>query len=86
MGLVFEDGIAFATNFEWAEGDGHFNLVDGPFLPGAAVEPDFAVAVPVVIADLVAGEDDGFEADAMCAVWIGEVTGGVDLVWLKFAE
>jgi hypothetical protein len=83
---MFEDCIAFAANFLRAEGYGHFDLVYGPFLPGTAIKPDFAVAIPVVVADLVAGEDNGFEADAVSAMGVGEISCGIDLVWLQLSQ
>ncbi|MEY3458022.1 MAG: hypothetical protein RL215_1179 [Planctomycetota bacterium] len=83
---MFEDRIAFPADFHGAERHGHFDLVNGPFLPGATVEPDFAVAEPVVVANLIAGENDGFEADAVSSVGVREVAGRVDLMGLQFAE
>src|SRR5690606_3305012 len=39
LALVFEDPIPFFTHLIGTHGDGHFNVVDGPFLPSAPVQP-----------------------------------------------
>ena len=86
LGFVLEDGIPFAHDFLRAQGNGHLNLIRCPLLPGAAIQPDFAVAVPRFVLDLVARLEDRGKASSMCAVRIGQVAGGIDLVWLNFSE
>src|SRR2546429_8589149 len=43
LALVLENRQALTGDFIGAEGDGHFDLVNAPLHPSAAVEPDFAV-------------------------------------------
>ncbi len=57
-----------------------------PFLPGAAVEPDFGVLEPGFGADAVDGGEEAGEADAVGAVGVGEISGGVDLLGFHLLE
>ncbi len=68
------------------DGHGHLDLLGLPLLPRAAVEPDFAVVVPRLALHAVDGLEDGAEADAVRAVRVGQVAGGVDLVRLDLLQ
>ena len=71
LALVLEDGQAFAEEFLRGERDGHLDLLGFPFLPGAAIEPDFAMLEPGSILEAVDGGQDRGQADAVRAVRIG---------------
>ena len=59
LALVFENGAAFAHQFRGAEGDGHFDFFRFPFLPGAAVQPDFAFLGPGLVFELLERLENG---------------------------
>ena len=78
--LVLEDGVALEAELFGAEGHGHFDVVDFPFGPCAAVHPCVAVLHPGFVEELVDGGEHGVEAYAVGAVGVGEVAGHEYLV------
>src|SRR5206468_2408832 len=80
--FVLEDRDALALHLIRRQGYGHLDLIDAPFLPRAAIEPDLALLHPVPVAQSPAGFEYRRQADAMSAVRVGQVAGGVNLVWL----
>src|SRR4051794_8238651 len=48
--FVLEDRDALALHFLGRKRHGHFDLVDAPLLPRAAVEPDLAILHPLEVA------------------------------------
>jgi len=86
LGLVFEDGHAFAMELVGGKGDGHFDFFRLPFLPGAAIEPDFAGLHPIAIRQSLERFEDGGETHPMRPVRVGEIAGGVNLVRLGLLQ
>ena len=69
------------------ERDGHLDFFRLPFLPGAAIEPDFAVFEPGLRSFRRSKRfEDGGQADAVRAVRIGEIAGGVNLVRFELLQ
>src|SRR5688572_14788556 len=78
--LMLEDRDALALYLVGREWHRHLDLVDAPFLPSAAVEPDFTGTHPVLILETVHRLEDRGEAHAVRAVGVGEVASGINLV------
>lgn len=86
--LVAEDGITLLAQLFGAEGNGHLDILDIPFGPGAAIHPDAAVLDPLGsgLALQVDGGEDDVGADAVCAMRIGQVGCHEDLMGLDLTQ
>ena len=76
---------AFVAELVGGERDGPVDLFRRPFLPGAAVEPEFGLGVAGGDV-LVGGGERGFEAEAVGAVGVGHIAGGEDDFWFDVIE
>ena len=78
LGLMDEDAVPFLHDLVGAHGDGHFDLADVPFLPGAFVEPEPAFFQPGIACSFEAAEgfEDDIETNLMRAMRVGEVACG----------
>ena len=86
--LVAENRAAAAQDFLRAERDGEVNFVDGPIIPRAAVEPEFGRGEPGRAGGggLSEGVAEDAQAEAVRAVGVVEIAGGVDEVRLELGE
>ena len=83
---VAEDGMTLLDELVGAEGYGHVDHAEVPLLPCAAVEPDVALLGPVIVFHHIPCSEHGLDTYAVCAVRVGEVASGIDLVGLHLAE
>ena len=80
------DGVPFHYQFIRAQRNGHVNLAELPFHPGASVQPYVAFLEPGFIFELVKGFEYRFRADTVRAVRVGKVSCHIYLVRFHFLE
>ena len=63
---------------------GHFNLMDFPLRPRPTVEPDPAIFHEIFMLQRINGRLNGIPTNLVGSVWVGKITGGINLVRLDF--
>ena len=79
LAFVHEDRIAFEGQIAGAKGHSDFDFVKGVFLPSSAVQEDFRERLTSGL-PIEQYRKDRLGADAMRAVWVGQIASDVDLI------
>ena len=83
---MLENGITLLTHFLRTERNSHLNLMHRPFLPRTAIQPDFALLIPVVVPAQLTGAEDGLQTDTVSSMRVCQVTGCIDLMRFQFPQ
>ena len=78
--------MALLDELVGAEGYGHVDHAEIPLLPCSAVEPYVALLCPIIVLHHIPCAEHRLDAHAVCAVWVCEVSGGIDLMGFHLAE
>ena len=79
---MLEDRVSLESELLRTHRYSHLDVINIPLCPGTSVHPDAAVLKPCFTLQLIESREYGISSYAVCAMWVAEVSGHEDHMWL----
>src|SRR5690606_25028762 len=86
LGLMHKYSCTLTNHFIWTQWNGHFNLIDAPFVPGTTVQPQPAILKPGFALQFFTCHQNSIQTNFVRTMGIRQVAGCINLMRFDFLQ